>query len=689
MRKVIFGLAIAAFCLQLTGCGGCGSPSASSMRRYALKNAPEVEETPPPAAASPQEPQEVAPSTSSDSAKPAAAAATPRPAAANDAATPIPPAAPPVAANRPPKVLRNERPSQPLSPAECRARSVANLDEIGKALVLYASRHKRLPPPSINNNDGEKMLSWRVAILPELGYPELRAKFRPHEPWDSPHNRQLLPQIPPEYQSPERFDTKTNYMGIAGIGMALGTPGGLLLANMKDGADNTIAVMEVDERYAYDWTRPVDFAVSLEEPGDGVGALRGDGVFVALASGRTVLVPRDLPPDQWAALYTPARGEPVVAAELLGAPLIDLPVAEAVAPSAGFGPVVNSAAPADASKSVASAAAFRSALPVLPSSAAPNQDKMPVPSEEDLIKARELLKELYGDEYSAARTAPERLQFVKRLLTDAPKVEQNPADYYELLKITRDVAAGLGDLPSVLTASKRLEEKFQIDPLPPRLNAITDVAKVARPADAPAILTEARRLLREAQDADRYDLALQTHELALSIARVQGDRAELNRLQQQRQSLELSKASFDKLPAALAALQSNPNDATAHEQVGKYLCFVKNRWDEGLPHLVRAADIKLRVIAAIDLTDQRSPQETLSLGDQYWELAGSAKPPSKRGLHLRAVHCYETAARDLAGSLEKIKAHKRIEEASALYGRDEIESVIGPLRKARTGDRES
>ena len=42
----------------------------------------------------------------------------------------------------------------------------------------------------------EILLSWRVQLLPALGYGEPFEKFRLDEPWDSALNRQFIPQMP-------------------------------------------------------------------------------------------------------------------------------------------------------------------------------------------------------------------------------------------------------------------------------------------------------------------------------------------------------------------------------------------------------------------------------------------------------------------------------------------------------------
>src|SRR5262249_19079708 len=147
-------------------------------------------------------------------------------------------------------VVKNEKPAEPLSDAGRRTRSVENLEKIGRAISAYVAKYGRLPPQSLIGRDSRKTLSWRVAILPELGYQELYDQFKANEPWDGPHNKELLSQIPPEFQSPERFDTRTNYVAAAERGMIFDSQEGWTPAAVRDGLENTLAVVEADDGQA-------------------------------------------------------------------------------------------------------------------------------------------------------------------------------------------------------------------------------------------------------------------------------------------------------------------------------------------------------------------------------------------------------------------------------------------------------
>src|SRR5262249_35745624 len=133
MVKTLTYLAIVAATLPLAGCG-C-TPSAGSMKRYSLRNAPEDAEPPkpPPVAADPVAPGPVAVS----------------PKATVSPSPPAPPSPTPPAATQPPpapiapivsKPINNEPPEEPLALGQRRERSIANMQAIGQALVTYARK---------------------------------------------------------------------------------------------------------------------------------------------------------------------------------------------------------------------------------------------------------------------------------------------------------------------------------------------------------------------------------------------------------------------------------------------------------------------------------------------------------------------------------------------------------------------
>jgi tetratricopeptide (TPR) repeat protein len=150
-----------------------------------------------------------------------------------------------------------------------RITSTNNLHRIALAMHVYHDRHGTLPPAAIHGRDGKPLLSWRVAILPDLGEEALYREFKLDQPWDSPHNKKLLARIPKVYVSPRgaaRESSTTYYQVFHGKGAAFEGTRGVNLQDFPDGIANTLLVVEAGEPVP--WTQPkdLDFAPDRAPP---------------------------------------------------------------------------------------------------------------------------------------------------------------------------------------------------------------------------------------------------------------------------------------------------------------------------------------------------------------------------------------------------------------------------------------
>jgi hypothetical protein len=94
------------------------------------------------------------------------------------------------------------------------------LRAITHAVLQYESVYGRFPPAYIPDENGRPAHSWRVLILPYLGQESLYGKYDFSEPWDGPHNRQLVDKMPSVFRCPASKDMSpvTNYVAITGPG---------------------------------------------------------------------------------------------------------------------------------------------------------------------------------------------------------------------------------------------------------------------------------------------------------------------------------------------------------------------------------------------------------------------------------------------------------------------------------------
>ena len=88
-----------------------------------------------------------------------------------------------------------------ITEAVRRVESRNALLQIGISIHNYNDTYGELPKNTYRA-DGTPLLSWRVHLLPFLEQDNLYRRFNLDEPWDSPHNRTLLDQMPAVYARP-------------------------------------------------------------------------------------------------------------------------------------------------------------------------------------------------------------------------------------------------------------------------------------------------------------------------------------------------------------------------------------------------------------------------------------------------------------------------------------------------------
>ena len=147
-----------------------------------------------------------------------------------------------------------------VSVSDDEAKTKNDLRQIGVGCLNFESVNQHFPM-NIEDEIGTPHLSWRVAILPFIGEEELYKKFHLDEPWDSPHNKKLLAEMPSIY-SCNRSDHKTNRLGIADQGGIFEPSMRMGFAAITDGSSNTILCVATtgDENVRF-WTEPSDLTI--------------------------------------------------------------------------------------------------------------------------------------------------------------------------------------------------------------------------------------------------------------------------------------------------------------------------------------------------------------------------------------------------------------------------------------------
>jgi hypothetical protein len=103
-----------------------------------------------------------------------------------------------------------------------------------------------------------------VSLLPFLEHDRLFHQFNLEEPWDSPHNKPLLEEIPRYYElpwGPIHAPGMTYYQVFVGPGTAF------------ERGDLADTLLVVEAANAVPWTKPADLVYSPEKPLPALGGL--------------------------------------------------------------------------------------------------------------------------------------------------------------------------------------------------------------------------------------------------------------------------------------------------------------------------------------------------------------------------------------------------------------------------------
>jgi prepilin-type processing-associated H-X9-DG protein len=200
-----------------------------------------------------------------------------------------------------------------------RTQCMNNFRQIGLAMHNYESANGAFPPAAITDKAGKPLLSWRVAILPYVERFDLYQKFHLDEPWDSPHNKALIAEMPVVYRCPSDKKSEpgqTSYRVYQGPGAAFEGKQGQRIASFTDGTTNTVLVVETEDPVT--WTKPdeLPFDPKKNAPSALPTSPHPGGFNLLMGDGSVRFAKKTLDPDTFRKLITRQGGEVVPAEKM-------------------------------------------------------------------------------------------------------------------------------------------------------------------------------------------------------------------------------------------------------------------------------------------------------------------------------------------------------------------------------------
>jgi len=199
------------------------------------------------------------------------------------------------------------------------AMSLCALRNVHGAMMTYTMANDGRFPGPICAKDGTPLLSWRVNILPHIGmgYDDLYERLKLDEPWDSPHNKALLGEIPRELAPidapdlppgstrikvfvhdwgdakpgglPSRRDRPLTLFGAPAPGAPLWEPRMHYIVSPED------KFLVVDAGEPVPWTKPADIPYAPDKPLPNLDSPLGAGFSAAFVDGHVTFIDRDTP----------------------------------------------------------------------------------------------------------------------------------------------------------------------------------------------------------------------------------------------------------------------------------------------------------------------------------------------------------------------------------------------------------
>ena len=287
--------------------------------------------------------------------------------------------------------------------------------------------------------------------------------------------------------------------------------------------------------------------------------------------------------------------------------------------------------------------------------------RLKVPAEDEQKKSLDEVKEILGDQFDRARTPQAKVELAKMLLKTCEE-EENPATIYVVLMQARDLTADAGDMDTALRAVNDLDRRFEIDLLSMKADTLKQLSSNVRDPRVRRSLAEtAMDVGNQSAAADQYRTADSMLTMAISLARNIKDTDLMRTAQIRNREVDVEQKRWQAAESARKTLDDASDDPEANSALGKYLCFGKGNWTDGVKHLAKSSDAALASVAKLDAQGPTDGKERVSVADAWFSWAEKAKDYEQNGAYLRAQHWYETARPTLSGFM-KAKVGKRLEE---------------------------
>jgi hypothetical protein len=301
--------------------------------------------------------------------------------------------------------------------------------------------------------------------------------------------------------------------------------------------------------------------------------------------------------------------------------------------------------------------------------AAPVDNRKPVPDAAAQAKSVAQVHEVLKDDFAKAISPEARAELIRKLIKLATETNDDPSLRYVMGTQAMDMAVKAGESDLAFEAIDGMNAYFLVDGWDLKAKSLIQLSHQAKtPPLKKQIAAQALAMTETALKEDHYDPAVELSSLASTMADSAGEPLLKDQAHEARARAQRLQNLGQAFKAANEKLAAHPDDAEANLVVGKFLCFQKDDWKTGLPHLARGSDETLKALAIQEAAAPAAAPEQVKLADAWWEAAekiGDKNNPQIKPMFARAKYWYHDAIPGLTG-LALEKAQKRSTEETAV-----------------------
>jgi hypothetical protein len=277
--------------------------------------------------------------------------------------------------------------------------------------------------------------------------------------------------------------------------------------------------------------------------------------------------------------------------------------------------------------------------------------RLPPPTGKNLQQARTAARKLFTKEFSNLASVVARRTLAQTLITRMREDRDEMTLRFALLQEASDLARNASDPLLACDAIELQSRNFEIDALALQTALLEGMAKDYKGSTAPADLRNTAHATSIYLDrtlvAERLELSARLAALLTRLATLERSAELKDYATRRRSEVAFAKQLYDAMTPLRDEIGEDAKSAQANLEVGRYECFVRGNWTEGLLLLSHGSDKELAEVASLELV--ADVRKCRPLADAWWKLAESVEEPWQTQFRQQAKYWYEKVAEELTG----------------------------------------